>query len=827
MSTVAYGDGHALAITQAGLLLCAGDNTHGQAGSGHLLRQPTLQLTSPPTMLKRRIIAVAAGRWHSAALSDVGDMYTWGRGFEGQLGLSDTEQLSATPRYVTWFARRGRVTAIACGDLNTAAVTAEGLYTWGEGSSGQLGHTGRCTAAFEPQKVEAICSPAVSISIGAAHMVVADEAGEIWSWGLNTLRQLGHSHPKKYVPTPEHPILPLRAAAEQEHGHQIVSVATGPHTTLCVSSTGLVFTWGSAQTQLLGHTDVPKGTTCLEPAEVQALAGFHAVQVTCSRNYVAAFVPRVVTKVSPDAAALAGGTDLILEGHALPTGESCSCQVRFTSPDAEQQIIAAQYDVESGQISVRTPCFSSVGRTTISVKFADSPWCLELPGSAVTVYEPTKWLSMSALLGPSIGGTVLKVVAESVLISPFAAARVLPSHKDADAVAVHSLKMDRDCNTVEVTMPEAPAGAATLQVAFNGVDYESVQFEFKYYEPPELTTIEPGCTPHQLSSEFTINGNHLFSPEPPELLQIRFTSENDADEQVTVAAKHRMIGSRAVLGCQLEPWITGGDRKIEVTFNGLDFQTVPAKLAVYEPMTGIKFTPNCGPVEGGTTVTLSAATNLIDYGTPSVRVNSACKRVDCISTRVGAGAIEWVMPIWENLPPVVDPEAGDAVAAADEVEVPALEVVDVGVTINGTNYQPTFAPFTYYKAPVLAAVYPSTASPEMEEDLAVRIDPGEEMCHTSDCMRARLVWPAEEPAEGEEAAAPVTLDFAMAVEAPSEEEEDDKKKGGKEDPPKKDLLAFTVPMDGGAPAGEASVFVALNGQQFADTGLKLVWKAGK
>jgi len=35
----------------------------------------------------KKIIAVACGAYHTLALSSIGDLYSWGRGFEGQLGL--------------------------------------------------------------------------------------------------------------------------------------------------------------------------------------------------------------------------------------------------------------------------------------------------------------------------------------------------------------------------------------------------------------------------------------------------------------------------------------------------------------------------------------------------------------------------------------------------------------------------------------------------------------------------------------------------------------------------------------------------------------------
>jgi len=35
---------------------------------------------------ERRVISLGCGSRHSAAVTSVGDVYTWGRGFEGQTG---------------------------------------------------------------------------------------------------------------------------------------------------------------------------------------------------------------------------------------------------------------------------------------------------------------------------------------------------------------------------------------------------------------------------------------------------------------------------------------------------------------------------------------------------------------------------------------------------------------------------------------------------------------------------------------------------------------------------------------------------------------------
>ena len=66
---------------------------------------------------------VASGDWHSAAVSEDGDLYTWGCNTEGQLGHS-TEELScvAMPVRVEF---SSKVASVACGTWHTVALTSE------------------------------------------------------------------------------------------------------------------------------------------------------------------------------------------------------------------------------------------------------------------------------------------------------------------------------------------------------------------------------------------------------------------------------------------------------------------------------------------------------------------------------------------------------------------------------------------------------------------------------------------------------------------------------------------------------------------------------
>ena len=69
-----------------------------------------------------------------------GQVMTWGTGKYGELGLGKHIQCSVIPRVVPSF-RSVQITQIASGNQHCLAIDSEGrLYSWGRGSSGQLGH---------------------------------------------------------------------------------------------------------------------------------------------------------------------------------------------------------------------------------------------------------------------------------------------------------------------------------------------------------------------------------------------------------------------------------------------------------------------------------------------------------------------------------------------------------------------------------------------------------------------------------------------------------------------------------------------------------------
>merc|ERR1711871_1110499 len=126
----------------------------GQLGHGDTQNQP---IPKRIQALERLQVKALAGGWsHSAAVTETGDLYVWGGGQDGQLGLDpgllDEGRILATPTPLPIKSGMGgaaEVTQVSLGRVHSACVTRSGaLYTWGMGHKGRLGHGG---SDHEPQ----------------------------------------------------------------------------------------------------------------------------------------------------------------------------------------------------------------------------------------------------------------------------------------------------------------------------------------------------------------------------------------------------------------------------------------------------------------------------------------------------------------------------------------------------------------------------------------------------------------------------------------------------------------------------------------------------
>lgn len=101
------------------------------------------------------VLQVACGGAHTIALVDNGDVYTWGSNDEMQLGLGSTFGRKVNrPELVAELGNKG-VLRVAAGKNFSMALTESGdVYSWGAGGSLQLGHGSKLN--------EEVCAPVAS-----------------------------------------------------------------------------------------------------------------------------------------------------------------------------------------------------------------------------------------------------------------------------------------------------------------------------------------------------------------------------------------------------------------------------------------------------------------------------------------------------------------------------------------------------------------------------------------------------------------------------------------------------------------------------------------
>eukprot|EP01125_Pyxidicula_operculata_P004047 TRINITY_DN1574_c0_g1_i3.p1 TRINITY_DN1574_c0_g1~~TRINITY_DN1574_c0_g1_i3.p1 ORF type:complete len:2540 (-),score=589.38 TRINITY_DN1574_c0_g1_i3:112-7731(-) len=125
-----------LAITDEGQLYSFGENSYGQLGLGHKENQTLPQLVA--SLSGKRVIDASAGMFHSIVLTDDGHVYSFGNNRGGQLGLGTTDG-HTLPEQISFFANK-KVLKASCGLHYTMVITDDNqVFGFGYNSSGQLG----------------------------------------------------------------------------------------------------------------------------------------------------------------------------------------------------------------------------------------------------------------------------------------------------------------------------------------------------------------------------------------------------------------------------------------------------------------------------------------------------------------------------------------------------------------------------------------------------------------------------------------------------------------------------------------------------------------
>lgn len=264
---------HTLLLTSTGRVLSFGTAQYGQLGHGYSAGKQLSDVLRPQyiqALSGMRCTCVSAGELHSACVNSDGDLYTWGDGFCGQLGLGD-KRPQLLPLQVTEGGLEDEcVLSVTCGNRHTLCITEEGeVFSFG------LGHFGVLGRSFTPFQYDADAAiVAMGPDLGAPLPDIAAEANEI-----NDNAEPVHPYD---IPIEEQ--APAAISAEmREHldllanltlddnsdqcipkviealqGIKIIAACAGHRHSIVLDEDGSVFTFGSGLCGALGHGSIEK-----------------------------------------------------------------------------------------------------------------------------------------------------------------------------------------------------------------------------------------------------------------------------------------------------------------------------------------------------------------------------------------------------------------------------------------------------------------------------------------------------------------------------------------------------------------------------------------
>ena len=421
---ICKGKYHLVKLTSDGKVHCSGKAYFGVAGLGG---SASSEKTRPlPNLTNQKIVQITCGEFHSMALSASGDLYAWGMGFEGQLGLSNQYNVASSPRYLNFFYRKP-VKYIACGYNYSLAITRDDslLYGWGENKLGQLGLGNNRQIIDHPtliniidqyggqegsslsevlvnSKTERVYTqqPLKSsyVSAGYSHTCVVTEKGPV-TFGLNIYGQLGTGNTN----TSYEPRL-IEKDEKGENIEKIVKSACSTSGTFLISETGKLYTCGTGD---IGHGDL--GMVKL-PKIVSGQRLYS--HVYCNDTSVVAFGPLRILSVSPNCGPATGNTILSILGTAFKGMQKLSVRFLFGGISRD---VRGNFDKLSRTIFVNTPNFLEFAPTrelpcdcTIQVTF-DGHFFTEYPEKFLIYPNNLKANSIEPKCGPIGGNTPLQI----------------------------------------------------------------------------------------------------------------------------------------------------------------------------------------------------------------------------------------------------------------------------------------------------------------------------------------------------------------------------------------------------------------------------------
>ena len=274
---VACGDAHTLAISDNGDIYSWGGSGCGQLGHPNISELPKDNDSFPylpfPKIIDSiqdiKMCDISCGKTHSVAIDNSGNVYSWGGGASGQLGVKDISLLpldedsypyQPLPCVLSCLKQNNiYITKAVCGEVHTLLLSTTGeLYSFGSGAKGQLGLGPIKNLPIDcdnyqfmpvPKKIGGILQNKriVYISSGDNHCMVIDSEGKLYGWGFAKFGQIGMTPDEVKIYDTDidgNPIISSPVHISKMGNLIMEKVSCGENHTIVLTNKGIVFGFG-------------------------------------------------------------------------------------------------------------------------------------------------------------------------------------------------------------------------------------------------------------------------------------------------------------------------------------------------------------------------------------------------------------------------------------------------------------------------------------------------------------------------------------------------------------------------------------------------------
>nr|KAF6294990.1 hypothetical protein mMyoMyo1_000128 [Myotis myotis] len=278
---VACGDLFTACLTDRGIIMTFGSGSNGCLGHGSLndISQPTIV----EALLGYEMVQVACGASHVLALSTERELFAWGRGDGGRLGLGTRESYNC-PQQVPMPPGQ-EAQRVVCGIDSSMILTVPGrVLACGSNRFNKLGldHLSLGEEPAPHQQVEEVLSftplcsapldqeTLLSVDLGTAHSAAVTASGDCYTFGSNQHGQLG-TNARRVSRAP--------CQVQGLQGIKIAMVACGDAFTVAIGAEGEVYSWGKGARGRLGRRDEDAGLP--RPVQLDETHPYTVTSVSC------------------------------------------------------------------------------------------------------------------------------------------------------------------------------------------------------------------------------------------------------------------------------------------------------------------------------------------------------------------------------------------------------------------------------------------------------------------------------------------------------------------------------------------------------------------